>query len=108
MLSHFFKFFNSTDEVGTGGEYLHCSGASTNTVNLQQLGNITVNPNITPAQMKNKVQLPECYNRKCSLILSKMFFIIAVKVNVRWSSIFNIGTQMGQLSKLLILLCIVE
>lgn len=58
---HLFKFFNSTDEVGTGGEYLHCSGAGTNTVNLQQMENITVNPNIISAQTMNKQQLNKVF-----------------------------------------------
>lgn len=35
-LPHLLKLLNSTDEIGTGGEYLHCSGSGTNAVHLQR------------------------------------------------------------------------
>ena len=33
---HLFQLFDGTDEVGTGGEDLHSSGACTDTVDLRQ------------------------------------------------------------------------
>lgn len=91
--SHLFKFFNSTDEVGTGGEYLHCSGASTNTVNLQQLQTWQWTPTSCLPRERIKLGYPKVPTGNTALFYTYIYIYdmwCTWSRLGRWNSIFNI------------------